>query len=57
LRHCATSWKAAGLIPVGVIGIFHRLNPFGPHYDPGFNTAYNRNDYQDYILGVKAAGA
>ena len=23
LRHCATSWKVAGLIPVGVIGIFH----------------------------------
>ena len=23
LRHCATSWKAAGLIPDGVIGIFH----------------------------------
>ena len=23
LRHCATSWKVAGLIPHGVIGIYH----------------------------------
>jgi len=23
LRHCATSWKVAGLIPDGVTGIFH----------------------------------
>ena len=23
LRHCATSWKVAGLIPVGVIGGLH----------------------------------
>jgi hypothetical protein len=27
LRHCATSWKVAGLIPDGVIGIFHLHNP------------------------------
>jgi hypothetical protein len=29
LRHCATSWKVAGLITDGIIGIFHRLNPSG----------------------------
>ena len=23
LRHCATSWKVAGSIPEGVVGIFH----------------------------------
>jgi hypothetical protein len=23
LRHCATRWKVVGLIPDGVIGIFH----------------------------------
>jgi len=23
LRHCATSWKVAGSIPAGVIGIFY----------------------------------
>ena len=26
LRCCATNWKVAGLIPDGVIGIFHRHN-------------------------------
>ena len=29
LRHCATSWKVAGSIPDGVIGIFHSHNPSG----------------------------
>ena len=29
LRHCATSRKVAGLIPDGVIGIFHWHNPSG----------------------------
>ena len=29
LRHCATSRKVAGLIPDGVIGIFHGHNPSG----------------------------
>jgi hypothetical protein len=25
LRHCATSWKVAGSIPFGLLGIFHRI--------------------------------
>ena len=29
LRHCATSWKVAGLIPDGVIGGFHLLKTSG----------------------------
>jgi hypothetical protein len=29
LRHCATSWKIAGSIPDGFIGIFNLLNPSG----------------------------
>jgi hypothetical protein len=29
LRHCATNRNVAGLIPDGVIGIFHRHNPSG----------------------------
>jgi hypothetical protein len=28
LRHCATSWKVAGLSPSGVFGIFHWHNTF-----------------------------
>ena len=49
--------KVAGSIPGGVIGIFHLYNPSGPQYDPGVDSASNRNEYQEYFLGVKAAGA
>jgi len=58
LRHCATSRKVAGLIPDGVIGIFHCHNPSGRTiYGPGVDSASNRNEYQECFLGVKAAGA
>jgi hypothetical protein len=30
---------------------------FRPHYGPGVDSASNRNEYQEYFLGVKAAGA
>jgi hypothetical protein len=30
---------------------------FRPHNDPGVDSASNRNEYQEYFLGVKAAGA
>jgi hypothetical protein len=36
---------------------FSRTQSFRPHYDPGVDSAYNRNEYQEYFLGVKAAGA
>jgi hypothetical protein len=48
LRHYATSRKVAGLIPDGVIGIFHWHNPSGP---TGVNSVSNRNEYQEYFLG------
>ena len=28
-----------------------------PHYGPGVDSASNRNEYQEYFLGVKVAGA
>jgi len=56
LRHCATSWKVMGLIPNGVTGIFIDII-FRLCYDPGVDSASNRNEYQEYFLGVKAAGA
>jgi len=31
--------------------------PFRPHYGPGVDLASNRNEYQEYFLGVEAAGA
>ena len=33
------------------------LTSFRPHYGTGVNLAPNRNEYQIYFLGVKAAGA
>jgi hypothetical protein len=27
------------------------------HYGPGVDSASNRNEYQEYFLGVKTAGA
>ena len=32
-------------------------NPFWSHYGPGVDSASNRNEYQEYFLGVKVAGA
>jgi hypothetical protein len=32
-------------------------NPFRSHYGPGVDSASNRNEYQEYFLGAKAAGA
>ena len=34
---------------------FSLTQSFQPHYDP--DSASNRNEYQEYFLGVKAAGA
>jgi len=36
---------------------FIDINSFRSYYDPGVGSASNINDYQDYFLGVKAAGA
>ena len=33
------------------------LTYFRPHYGPGVDSASNRNEYQNYFLWVKAAGA
>ena len=50
LWHCATSWKVAGLIPSGVIGIF-QWQSFRMHCGPGVESTSNRNEYQEYFLG------
>jgi len=36
---------------------FIDIKSFRSHYDPGVDSATNRNAYQEYFLGVKAAGA
>ena len=53
LRCCATNRKVAGSIPAGVIEFFVDIKSFRSHYGPGFESASNRNEYQDYFLGVK----
>ena len=57
VRCCATNRKVAGSILAGVIGIFIGIKYFRSHYGPGVDPASNRNEYQEYFLRVKAAGA
>jgi len=57
LRCCATNRKVAGSIPDGVSGFFIDIKSFRSHYGPGVDLASNRNEYQEYFLGVKATGA
>jgi len=57
LRCCATNRKAAGSIPASVSGFFIDIKSFRSLYGPGVDSASNRNEYQEYFLGVKAAGA
>jgi len=57
LRCCATNRKVAGSIPANVSGFFIDVKSFRSHYGPGVHSASNRNECQEYFLGVKAAGA
>jgi len=57
LRCCATNRKVAGSIPAGVGGFFFDIKSFQSHRGSGVDSASNRNEYQDYFLEVKAAGA
>jgi len=56
LRCHATNQKVDGLIPAGVSGFFIDIKSFRSHYGPGVDSASNRNEYQEYFLGVKVAG-
>jgi len=53
----ATNRKVAGSIPAGVSGFFIDIKRFRSHSGPGVDPSFNRNKYQEYFLGVKAAGA
>ena len=57
LRCCATNREVAGSIPATVSGFFIDIKSFRSHYGPGVDSASNINEYQDYFLGVKTAGA
>jgi len=57
LRRCAKNRKVPGSIPAGVSGFFIDIKSFQSHYGLGVDPASNRNEYQEYFLGVKAAAA
>jgi len=57
LRCCATNRRVAGSIPAGVGGFFVDIKSSRSHYGPGVDSASNINEYQEYFLGVKVAGA
>ena len=57
LRCYATNRKVAGSIPAGVSGYFLDIKSFRSHNGPGVDSASNRNEYEEYILEVKATGA
>jgi len=57
LRCCVTYREVAGSIPDGVIRYFIDIKSFQSHYGPGVDSASKRNEYQEYFLGVKTAGA
>ena len=40
-----------------VNGFFSLTQSFRAHYGPRVDSASNINEYQEYFLGVKAAGA
>ena len=55
LRYCATDRNVAGSIPAGVTDI--DIKSFRLHYGPGVDSASNKNEFQEYFLEIKAAGA
>jgi hypothetical protein len=54
VKYCTTNQKIAGSIPGGVVEFFIDTNP---SERSGVDSASNRNEYQEYFLGVNAAGA
>ena len=56
LRHCTTSRKVAGLIPDGVIRIFHWHNPSSRIMALGSTQPLTETSTRNISWGVKAAG-
>ena len=56
---CVLCYKSEGrwLDPSWCQWNFIDIKTFRSHYGPGVESASNRNEYQEYFLGVKAAGA
>ena len=56
LRHYATSWKVAGSIPDGIIGIFHWHIPSGRTVVLGSTQPPTEMSTRNISWGIKAAG-
>jgi len=54
-KHCATSREGRGFDSRWCHWNFSLTLSFWPHYGPGVDSAFDRNEYQEW--GVKAAGA
>ena len=50
-------YKSEGRWFDDVNGFFIDMKSFRSHYGPGVESASNRNEYQEYFLGVKVAVA
>jgi hypothetical protein len=57
LRHCSTSRNVPGSIPGGVTGFFSDIFPSDLNLALGSTQTPSENEYQEYFVGVKAAGA
>jgi len=55
LSHSSRCYHANNYIYIYIY--FIDIKSFRSHYGPGVDSASNRNEYQEYFLGVKAAGA
>ena len=60
-RTAVAQWLRCGrsLVRFQMVSLefFIDIKSFRSHYGPGVDSASNRNEYQEYLLGVKAAGA
>ena len=59
-----TKWRIGFKLDTNIMTLTHTSVPhfWGPtvcnlHYGPGIDSVSNRNKYQEYFLGVKAASA
>ena len=57
LGNTTVEFEVSCSIPASVRGFFVDIKSFRSHYGPWVDSASNRNEYQEYFLGVKEAGA
>ena len=55
LRCCAKNGRSLVRSQLVSLEFFIDIKSFRSHYGPGVDTTCNRNEYQEYFLGVKVA--